>query len=113
VALVTSAPAPLARARMEAAGLPMPAVLVTAEDVTAGKPDPECYRFAASRLGVDPADCIVFEDAEAGIQAGLAAGATVVVVGEWTSPATSGLTRVRDYTGVRFSSRGDLIEFED
>ncbi len=105
VALVTSATAPLARMRMEICGLPMPSVLVTAEDVTVGKPDPECYRLAASRLGVDASDCIVVEDAEAGISAGLAAGATVVVVGEWASAATEGLVRLRDYRGIQ-----DLVD---
>lgn len=109
VALVTSASAPLARVRMELCGLPVPAVLVTAEEVSAGKPDPECYRLAASRLGVPPSDTIVFEDAEAGIRAGLAAGTTVVVVGDWASATTVGLARVRDYTAVVAAASGSGI----
>jgi len=79
-AIVTSAPVDLATRRLEAAGIPVPRVLVTAEDVAVGKPDPACYRLAADRLGVSASDCLVFEDAPAGIQAGEAAGAEVMVV---------------------------------
>jgi len=53
---------------------------VTAEDVKAGKPTPDCYLLAAEKLGVAPADCLVFEDASVGIEAGEAAGAKVIVV---------------------------------
>ncbi len=80
-ALVTSADVPLSTARMGAAGLPLPAVRVTAEDVRASKPDPEGFLRGAQLLGVDPADCIVFEDSEAGIAAARAAGMRVVGVG--------------------------------
>lgn len=80
-ALVTSANATLARTRMEAAGLPMPRVRVTAEDVSASKPAPEGFLKGAAELGVAPADCVVFEDSEAGIEAGRAAGMRVVGVG--------------------------------
>lgn len=79
-AIVTSAPRDLATARLKAAGIAPPAVLVTAEDVTQGKPRPDCYLAAAARLGVDIAACLVFEDAPAGIRAGEASGATVAVV---------------------------------
>lgn len=79
-ALVTSADRALATTRMRLAGLPMPGVVVTAEDVAAGKPDPEGYRAAAAQLGCDASDCIVFEDAEAGLAAGRASGARVVAV---------------------------------
>ncbi|MFE9117938.1 HAD-IA family hydrolase [Streptomyces sp. NPDC007172] len=80
-ALVTSADAALARARMTAAGLPMPEVRVTAESVGASKPDPEGFLKGAAELGFDPADCVVFEDSEAGIAAGRAAGMRVIGVG--------------------------------
>ncbi|MGB7192545.1 MAG: HAD-IA family hydrolase [Collimonas pratensis] len=79
-AVVTSAPRDLAARRMKAAGIPVPAVLVTAEDVAAGKPHPDGYLLAASKLNVDARDCLVFEDAAVGIAAGEAAGATVMVV---------------------------------
>lgn len=80
-AVVTSAPRALAERRMAAAGLPLPSVLITAEDVNVGKPAPDGYRLAAMRLGQEARDCVVFEDAAAGIQAGEAAGAAVVVIG--------------------------------
>ena len=79
-ALVTSAPKELALRRLAAAGIAPPAVLVTAEDVASGKPDPACYVLGAQRLGVPVQDCLVFEDAAVGIRAGEAAGADVLVV---------------------------------
>ena len=79
-AVVTSGSRALAVARLRAAGLPVPEVLVTAEQVEAGKPDPAGYLRAAALLGVDPSDCLVLEDAPAGVAAGLAAGMTVIAV---------------------------------
>jgi sugar-phosphatase len=78
VAIVTSCTVPLATARLRAVGLPIPAVLVTPERLSLGKPDPEGYLLAARELGSAPADCVVFEDAPAGIRAGRAAGMHVV-----------------------------------
>jgi HAD superfamily hydrolase (TIGR01509 family) len=80
LAIVTSGSRPLALARLRAAGLPVPDVLVTAEDVEAGKPDPTPYLRAAELLGVEPAHSLVIEDAPAGVEAGVAAGMTVVAV---------------------------------
>lgn len=80
-ALVTSASQRVARHRLESAGLPLPTLLVAAEDVVHGKPDPEPYLLGAKGLGVAPADCLVFEDAPAGIQSALRAGCAVVQVG--------------------------------
>ncbi|WP_374008653.1 HAD-IA family hydrolase [Leifsonia sp. LS-T14] len=99
VAIVTSAPRDLAVARLRAADVPVPEVLVAAEDVQRGKPDPQGYRLAADRLGVPIADCVVFEDAEAGLLAAVASGARVVVVGAHTSATTASLPRLRDYRG--------------
>jgi len=99
-AVVTSAPRDLAVRRIDAAGLPVPAVLVPADEVTRGKPAPDGYLRAAERLDVEAGDCVVLEDAEPGVLAGLAAGACVVVVGGLESDATAGLTRVPDLTGV-------------
>lgn len=79
-AVVTSGTLALVTARLKAAELPTPQVLVTADSVTNGKPDPEGYLLAARQLGVDPARCVVIEDAPAGIRAGKAAGATVIGV---------------------------------
>lgn len=80
-AVVTSAPRALAEARFRAAGLPIPTTMVAAEDVRRGKPDPEGYLKAATLLDVPVGECLVFEDAPAGIAAAKAAGADVVAVG--------------------------------
>lgn len=79
-AIVTSCAADLAVARQRAAGIPVPQVVVTADDVQRGKPDPEPFLLAARRLGVDPARCLVVEDAPAGLAAGRAAGMTTLAV---------------------------------
>jgi mannitol-1-/sugar-/sorbitol-6-phosphatase len=79
-AVVTSANRNLAVKRIAAAGLPTPPVLVTSEDVSRGKPDPEGYIRAAQILKVNAASCLVFEDTRAGLKAGLAAGAEVVQI---------------------------------
>ena len=76
-AIATSCSSPLAEVRIRAAGLPFPKHLITSSDVQRGKPDPEPYIKAAKILGLTPADCIVIEDAPAGIRAGKAAGARV------------------------------------
>lgn len=80
-ALVTSASQRVATGRLADAGLPLPGLMIGGDDVVRGKPDPEPYRLAAARLGLDPADCLVFEDAEAGIASALQAGCRVVQMG--------------------------------
>jgi mannitol-1-/sugar-/sorbitol-6-phosphatase len=89
-AAVTSGSRELMRTRLTAAGLPIPDVLMSAEAVEAGKPDPEGYLKAAAALGRDIRRCLVVEDAPAGIQAGQAAGARVLAVA--TSHPASELT---------------------
>jgi len=76
-AIATSCSRRLAEVRIRAAELPLPKHLITSSDVQRGKPDPEPYLKAAKILGLAPADCIVIEDAPAGIRAGKAAGARV------------------------------------
>lgn len=105
-ALVTSADSGLARARMGAADLPMPDVRVTAESVSASKPDPEGFLKGAAELGFAPADCVVFEDSEAGIAAGRAAGMRVVGVGP-RAAALAPDVAVDDLTQVRVSADAD------
>jgi mannitol-1-/sugar-/sorbitol-6-phosphatase len=85
-AIVTSCSRPLADARIAAVGLEPP-VLVTASDTAVGKPAPDPYLEAARRLGVDPADCLVIEDAPAGIVAGRAAGMATLAVHGTVDPA--------------------------
>lgn len=86
-AVATSGTRIVANARLNHAGLPLPTVFVTADDVQRGKPNPDPYLLAAERLGVPPQRCIVIEDAPAGIEAGLAAGARVIAVAS-THPRT-------------------------
>jgi mannitol-1-/sugar-/sorbitol-6-phosphatase len=80
LAIVTSCSTALATTRLRAAGLPMPSVIVTSDDVVDGKPDPACFAIAARRLGAHPARCVVLEDAPVGIEAARAAGATVIAL---------------------------------
>ncbi|GAA2276067.1 hydrolase [Streptomyces ruber] len=99
-ALVTSANVPLSTVRMAAAGLSLPDVRITAESVGASKPHPEGFLKGAAELGVDPADCVVFEDSGAGIAAGRSAGMRVVGVGPRAAvhepdALVADLTRVR------------------
>lgn len=76
--IVTSCTRALAKVRIQAAGLPVPKNLITSNDIMHGKPDPEPYLKAAAVLGFGALDCIVVEDAPAGIRAGKAAGARVI-----------------------------------
>jgi sugar-phosphatase len=107
-AIVTSAPRALAVRRLAAAGIAAPSVFITAEDIPRGKPDPACYQLAARQLGWTADDCVVFEDAPAGIRAGEAAGAAVVVItATHQHPMdTRHLTYV-DYTPLRSTIRPD------
>jgi mannitol-1-/sugar-/sorbitol-6-phosphatase len=86
-AIVTSCARELAEVRLRAAGLPIPSQLVTCDDVRHGKPDPEPYLKGAALLGVPASDCVVFEDAPAGIRAGKAAGALVMALRTTSSDA--------------------------
>ncbi len=76
--IATSCTRALAEVRLRAAGLPIPRNMITSSDVKVGKPDPEPYLKAAAKLGFSAADCIVVEDAPAGVRAGKAAGARVI-----------------------------------
>ncbi|MGQ4517156.1 HAD-IA family hydrolase [Streptomyces sp. DW26H14] len=98
-ALVTSADTALAAARMGAAELALPPVRVTAEDVSASKPDPEGFLKGAAELGFAPADCVAFEDSDAGIAAARAAGMRVVGVGP-RAAALAPTAHARDLTAV-------------
>ena len=86
-AIVTSATRRLLLGRLEAAGLPVPLRIISADMVERGKPDPEPYRRGAGLLGFAPADCIVIEDAPAGVGAGKAAGCRVLAVLGTHTPA--------------------------
>jgi mannitol-1-/sugar-/sorbitol-6-phosphatase len=104
-AIVTSATRRLLLGRLKAAGLPVPDRIISGDQVKRGKPDPEPYRRGAELLGVQPQDCLVFEDAPSGVRAGIAAGCRVLgVLGTHTAEElraaganwiVSSLTKVR------------------
>ena len=114
-AIVTACPRPLALARIQAAGIldRLPNILVTAEQVRSGKPNPECFLTGARALGFDPCRCLVFEDAPSGIQAGHAAGMRVVGV-TTTFPAErlEADTCIRDFShlDIECHSNGLMLE---
>jgi len=91
-AIVTSGSIPVASARHAAANLPKPEVFITAEQVKHGKPRPDAYLLGAERLGLAPEDCVVVEDAPAGVMSGLAAGCKVIAVN--APEDTPGIERV-------------------
>jgi len=110
VAVVTSAIGRIATARLGQTGL-LRCPVVSADDVTRGKPDPEPFRRAAELLGVDPAEALVVEDATAGVTAGRAAGATVLGL-TTTSPDLDADWVVPDLAAVRLVPVPDGVRVE-
>src|SRR5215472_3506070 len=111
--IVTSAWRTLAEARILAAGLPLPNVIVPVDEIRNGKPDPEGFLHAAERLGVAPKDCLVFEDTRPGIEAGLNAG--MQVVGLLTTVPAEQLRHrplIRDFRDVTIQFDGETLKVE-
>ncbi|MFI0399003.1 MAG: HAD-IA family hydrolase [Thiolinea sp.] len=101
-AVVTSAPRILALRRIAAAGLPVPDYLISADDVSKGKPAPDCFLLAAERLGVAIENCLVFEDAPAGMQAAESAGADILVItATHTHELKTEHRQIRDYLDLQ------------
>ena len=109
--IVTSAPESLMKNRLISTGIPMPQSFVSADDVTHGKPHPEPYEMGARVLGFKPAECLVIEDAPAGIKAGKAAGCRVLAVlsshraaeltdADWIVPSLEHVTAVPSDNGT-------------
>jgi sugar-phosphatase len=108
--VVTSAPIALARARLGAAGLPLPHTIVTGEDVSAGKPAPDCFLLGARRLGFEAVDCVVFEDSPVGVEAAISAGADlVVIVSGQTHVSLDGRFAVSDYEKLDLTVSRDRL----
>ncbi len=104
-AVVTSAKRSLAEMRFRITGLEFPDVLVTSDMVKNGKPNPESYLIAADLLGVPPGECVIFEDASAGVEAGRRAG--IPVVGVNTSGNLTGVDLlIRDYNELILEQDG-------
>ena len=113
--VVTSGSRLLAQNRLRHCGLPVPEVLVTSDDVVNGKPHPEPYLKGAMRLGLPPAECLVIEDAPAGIQSAHAGGMTVI--GMASTYGAEKLSQadavVRTLAGVRVSANGtEMLRIE-
>jgi sugar-phosphatase len=111
-AIATSGRHRTATARLAHTGLPQPDTLVTADDVENGKPAPDPYRLAAERLGVDPQQCLVFEDAPAGVESAHRAGAKVIAVASTNPPealaaADAVVPRLAEVT-IAFDGNGTL-----
>jgi mannitol-1-/sugar-/sorbitol-6-phosphatase len=105
-AVVTSAWRRLAEIRLAVAGLPLPRVLVTADEVPASKPSPDGYLLASARLGVAPADCLVVEDTPVGAAAGRAAGMRVIAITTtFDRDQLPGDHHIGDYLGMRVRGR--------
>ena len=107
----TSANPNLGRARLLAAGLIVPDELVTGDDVERGKPHPDPYLLGAKRLGFEPEDCVVFEDAPAGAEAALEAGVGLVVGVSERALDTEADIVVRDLRGITFD--GEVLVIPD
>ena len=109
--IVTGANPELARARLSAAGIVAPQALVTAADGQKGKPDPEPYLLGAQKIGVPISECVVFEDAPAGLVAGKLAGAALLVgIGEQTLDSVADLVIV-SLAGLKYAQ--GLLEIPD
>lgn len=110
-AIATSCTTDLMEARLQASGLPHPQVLVTASDVERGKPDPAPFLLAATRLGVDPAQCLVVEDAISGVIAGRAAGClTLGLATTYTADQLNADAVVPNLGAVRFTRTADGVQ---
>lgn len=114
--ICTSANRELGLARVRAAGLPVPAEFVCGDDVSAGKPAPDPYLLGASRLGLAPSQCVVFEDAVAGVESARAAGVGVVVgigsrvVGAAVDCVVSSLSGITWVSGVLNVPESSLLK---
>lgn len=100
--IVTSATKKLALQKLQVCGLPIPELLVTSEQCCHGKPNPEPYLMAIDKLNAKAEDCIVFEDANAGISSAIAAGCAIVCVGNHSFIGQQVLTHIENYDGASF-----------
>ena len=119
-AYVTSGTSDVATARLRAVGYPVPEASVYGEDIQNGKPAPDPYLEGARRLGVDPADCLVFEDTPAGVASAKAAGMRCVGIATWKKPEDlfDADAVIRDFRAVSLVREGDelvvtVVEFAD
>ena len=108
-AVVTSSSRALAFKKLAACDFPVPDVLVSADDILRGKPDPEPFITAASKLSVAPSDCIAFEDSESGVISALEAGCRVVAVGDYSGKYSADIYgRIHSFRQLRLSENGEI-----
>ena len=108
-AIVTSSSQRLAIRKLEASKLPAPKILITADCVNMGKPNPEPYCKAIQNLGFAPEECLVFEDADSGIVSATAAGCKVVVVGcNSTVESVNIVAKIKTFGEIKLSINGGL-----
>ena len=106
--VVTSAPRLLAERRLAGAGFPVPSVLVPADEIEQGKPDPEGYRKAAQLLNVAPSECVVFEDTRPGIEAAQAAGMKAIgLLTTFPAEALGCVWVIRNFLDIRVERAGE------
>lgn len=109
-AVVTSASRELAQRRLSAAGLPLPKLMISSEDVSTGKPHPQGYLLAIGRMRARPDACLVFEDAHAGILAAKAAGCDVVAItAACPSDFEADGLRAENFHGISFSLKSTTL----
>ena len=102
-AIATSANKPNALARLCNSQLPIPSVLITAEDVQNGKPDPMPFILAARQLGIAPQQCVAFEDSDQGVKSALAAGCDVVIINHYCTLSHENIiSRINDFHPLTF-----------
>jgi sugar-phosphatase len=107
-AIITSASRALAEARLRRAGIAIPPVLVTSEDVERGKPDPACFLLGAEKLGFGASDCLVFEDTLAGLGAADAAGAaSLAITFTHHDPIGTAHPAIHDYKGLAVAAKAE------
>ena len=113
-AIVTSGSRRAAEARLKHVGLPLPTILVSGDEIEAGKPAPDGYILAARRLGMDGGDCVVIEDSPVGVQACKAASMRVIAVASTHTAQALGQADavVRELADIDFRTSGELIEFQ-
>ena len=101
-AIVTSGSSAVAVLKLRASNLPEPDILITADCVSKGKPDPEPFEKAIERLGVAPEDCLVFEDADNGVNSALSSGCKVVIIGNNCSVCNANIiARVENFNKLQ------------
>ena len=111
-AVVTSSSRALALKKLAACDFPLPDILVSADDILRGKPDPEPFVTAADKLNVSPNDCIAFEDSESGVISALEAGCAVVV-GDYSGKYSADVFgRIHSFRQIRLSENG-MIRIEN